>query len=832
MAGLVCTRPSLPRHYRRGVAGLIAVLAILACGDVFTCAPALAQQAFSFPPTAPARPKSGIAIAREKAGNQQQMLVKANEIDYDYTNHRVSAVGNVQIYYRNSTIEADRVIYDQTTKRLHAEGNVRLTEVDGKVTYGTIMDLSDDYRDGFVDSLRLDTPDQTRMAAARAERTNGNTTIFHSGVYTACAPCKDDPKKPPLWQVKAARIIHDQTEKMIYFEQARLEFFGVPLLWMPYFSAPDPTVKRKTGFLMPWINSSSVYGQAVEIPYYWALAPDYDATFSPMITTKQGALLQGEFRQRLLNGAYSVRAAGIYQQDRAYFANPTPGVTAPGDRNFRGSVESDGQFALNDKWVWGWDGVVLTDKTFLTDYNPRLSNYHYVDTLGGAASSGLSQIYLSGKGNRSYFDIRSMYYYGFSTADVQKQIPVIHPVLDYDYTFDHPIMGGELGYNLNFTSLTRDQANFDAINQAALNGGTCSQTADPNIIKSSDCLLRGMPGTYSRFSAQAHWRRTFTDSLGQQFTPFASLRADAGSMQIANDPGVSNYLPTGDTNLVRAMPTVGVEYRYPFISVQSWGTQTVEPIAQVIARPNETQAGKWPNEDAQSLIFDDSNLFKVDKFSGWDRVEGGGRANYGLTYTAQFNRGGALNVLFGQSYSLWGNSFAQAGIANAGLDSGLDTTRSDYVARASYQPNSTFKFISRFRFDNDTFAVRRTELEASANFDRWSTSLLYGNYAAQPDIGFLDRRQGLLGSGSVKIDANWVLRGSALYDLNAKEFASNSLGVAYVNDCLILGLNYITNYSYGTGAPLLNHTVMLQLSLRTLGDTSVSQAVGSNANSH
>ena len=832
MAGLVCTRPSLPRPYRRGVAGLIAVLAILACGDVFTCAPALAQQVFSFPPTAPARPKSAIAITREKAGNQQQMLVKANEIDYDYTNHRVSAVGNVQIYYRNSTIEADRVIYDQTTKRLHAEGNVRLTEVDGKVTYGTIMDLSDDYRDGFVDSLRLDTPDQTRMAAARAERTNGNTTIFHSGVYTACAPCKDDPKKPPLWQVKAARIIHDQTEKMIYFEQARLEFFGVPLLWMPYFSAPDPTVKRKTGFLMPWINSSSVYGQALEIPYYWALAPDYDATFSPMITTKQGALLQGEFRQRLLNGAYSFRAAGIYQQDRAYFANPTPGVTAPGDRNFRGSVESDGQFALNDKWVWGWDGVVLTDKTFLTDYNPRLSTYHYVDTFGGAANSGLSQIYLSGKGNRSYFDIRSMYYYGFSTADVQKQIPVIHPVLDYDYTFDHPIMGGELGYNLNFTSLTRDQANFDAINQAALNGGTCSQTADPSIIKSSDCLLRGMPGTYSRFSAQAHWRRTFTDSLGQQFTPFASLRADAGSMQIANDPGVSNYLPTGDTNLVRAMPTVGVEYRYPFISVQSWGTQTVEPIAQVIARPNETQAGKWPNEDAQSLIFDDSNLFKVDKFSGWDRVEGGGRANYGLTYTAQFNRGGALNVLFGQSYSLWGNSFAQAGIANAGLDSGLDTTRSDYVARASYQPNSTFKFVSRFRFDNDTFETKRTELEASANFDRWSTSLLYGNYAAQPDIGFLDRRQGLLGSASVKIDANWVLRGSALYDLNAKEFASNSLGVAYVNDCLILGLNYITNYSYGTGAPLLNHTIMLQLSLRTLGDTSVSQAVGSNANSH
>ena len=101
------------------------------------------------------------------------------------------------------------------------------------------------------------------MAATRAERSSGNYTVFHNGVYTACAPCKDDPKKPPLWQVKAARIIHDQGEKMIYFEDARIEFFGQPLLYMPYFSAPDPTVKRKTGFLMPSISTSSVYGGAI-----------------------------------------------------------------------------------------------------------------------------------------------------------------------------------------------------------------------------------------------------------------------------------------------------------------------------------------------------------------------------------------------------------------------------------------------------------------------------------------------------------------------------------------------------------------------------------------
>jgi LPS-assembly protein len=800
---------------------LAAVLGLLAFDGLLASAPA---QELQFPRRPPPPKKSQIALEREKSG-QKQMLVQANEVAYDYTNNRVAAVGNVQIYYGGSTLEANRVVYDQKTKRLHAEGNVRLTEEDGKVTYGEIMDLSDDYRDGFVDSLRLDAPDQTRMAAARAERSSGNYTVFHNGVYTACAPCKDDPKKPPLWQVKAARIIHDQTEKMIYFEDARLEFFGRPIAWLPYFSAPDPTVKRKTGVLAPLISSSSVYGGAIEVPYYWALAPDYDATFAPKITTKQGPLLQGEFRQRLINGAYSIRAAGIYQLDKDYFIR-SDGSTTPGYRDFRGSLESSGLFALNNKWVWGWDGVLLSDKTFFQDYNPSLSRYRTTDPFQNTYSEAISQAFITGKGNRSYFDARSIYYFGFSQADTQTQIPVIHPVIDYTYTFDRPILGGELSYKLNFTSLTRQDADFDAITQSALNNGTCTQTANPAIKNTTNCLLRGVPGTYTRFSAQTQWRRGITDQFGQVFTPFASVRVDAGSMQIKDQPGVANYIQTGDDNLMRAMPTVGLEYRYPFINFQSWGTQTIEPIAQVIFRPNEQQIGRWQTEDAQSLVFDDGNLFRVDKFSGWDRVEGGSRANYGLQYTAQINQGGFVNVLFGQSYNLFGqNSFALGGTTNTGLDSGLDTTKSDYVARVSYQPNSIYTLTSRFRFNNDTFQVQRTELEGRANFDRWSGALLYGNYGAQPALGILDRQQGILGTGQVKLDANWVLLGSARYDINAGKFDQTRVGVGYVDDCLILGLNYITNYTY-SGNVQANHTVMLQISLRTLGGTSVGQPVG------
>src|SRR5262249_34895744 len=159
--------------------------------------------------------------------------------------------------------------------------------------------------------------------------------------------------------------------------------------------------------------------------------------------------------------------------------------------------------------------------------------------------------FLAGKGNRSYFDARTIYYLGLSEADTQSQIPVIHPVIDYNYVFDRPIFGGELGYRVNLTSLTRSDADFDPIPQSALNTRTCTQTANPANKPSASCLLRGAPGTYSRFSAATQWRRSITDQFGQVFTPFASVRVDASSMQISNEPGVSNFINTGESDLVR-----------------------------------------------------------------------------------------------------------------------------------------------------------------------------------------------------------------------------------------------------------------------------------------
>jgi LPS-assembly protein len=785
---------------------------LLSCALGLATSPSAFAQSFTYNP----RPPKPVTV---RPVNDGQMLVQATEVDYDYNNSRVSAVGNVQLFHNGTSVEADKVIYDQKTKRLHAEGNIRMTDAEGKITYANIMDLSDDYRDGFVDSLRVDTADATRMAATRADRTSGNYTVFENGVYTACAPCKDDPRKPPLWQVKGARIIHDQIDKMLYFENAQLEFFGVPMAYIPYMSTPDPTVKRKSGFLTPNFTTNSTYGYGVEVPYFWAIAPDYDATFNPRFMTSQGVLMQAEFRQRLMDGSYQIRAYGIDQLDPGAFAGQ------PGDRQFRGGVETKGEFALNDKWVWGWEGVALTDYMLLSDY--RLSVYRdQLASFLALPTEAPSQLFITGVGNRSYFDARTIYY--LSLSGNQSQVPVVWPVVDYSNVINHSVLGGEVSYKTNFTNLTRDSVVYDPINATSAANGTCLATSADSAksIIPANCLMRGMPGTYTRFSGEVDWRRSFTDSAGEIWTPFASLRADAINAEISNQPGVSNYLPVGDTQALRVMPTIGLEYRYPFINVQPWGTTTIEPIAQVIIRPNESYAGKLPNEDSQSMTFDTSNLFSVDKFSGYDRVEGGGRANAGVQATTQFDRGGSVTAVFGQSYQLFGmNSFAVQDVTNTAVDSGLQTPKSDYVASLSYSPNRTYTIATRARFDQATGSIQRFEAEARANFDRWSVSILYGDYAPQPDLGYLARREGILVSGSVKIASNWVATGAARWDLVANQINQYVVGAGYVDDCFVLAANYVTSFSYATttSPPILGHAFMLQFGLRTLADSSAAK---------
>ena len=267
---------------------------------------------------------------------------------------------------------------------------------------------------------------------------------------------------------------------MLYFEDARLEFYGVPMAYMPFFSTPDPTVQRKSGFLVPTFTSYTPFGVGVEVPYYFALAPDYDLTLSPRFATRQGVLMQGEFRQRLMDGAYQIRAYGINQLDPDAFGS------GPGNRDFRGGVDTQGQFALNDKWVWGWDGVLLSDYFFFSDY--RLRQYRDpMQSFLTLPTEAISQLYLTGVGNRSYFDARAIYYLSFSGN--QSMVPVVAPVIDYSNVINHSVIGGEFSYKFNFVNLARDQPQFDPISTLANTSFVCAPTSAELSSEKSDQLF-------------------------------------------------------------------------------------------------------------------------------------------------------------------------------------------------------------------------------------------------------------------------------------------------------------------------------------------------------
>lgn len=797
--------------------------------------------------------------ARSESGQTDRMLVDADQMQYDRDANTITAAGNVQIYYQGRILQADKVVYNQTTKRVFAEGNAKLTERDGSVAYSNRFELSEDFRDGFVDSLRTVSADNTRFNAERAERIGGETTVFENGEYTACPECKTDPSKPPFWRVKAKKIIHNNSEQTVYYEDATFELFGMPIAWLPYFSTPDPSVKRKSGVLAPRYIASNNLGAGVAIPLYWALAPNYDLTVTPTFLTRQGVLGVAEWRHRLLNGSYTIRASGIFQQDPAAFQ---PAPYGPGNRDFRGAVETKGQFNINTQWKLGWDITVMSDRWFTRDY--KLPNAVLAQNFFREA---ISTVYLTGQGERGYFDLRGYYFRGLSASDLQEQLPIVGPLIDYNKTFDLPPdrtwgIGGQAEIDINFTNVTRDLAAFESIGARQLDKAyglydVC--TPGPGgLYYPANCLIRGMGGNYARLSASGSWKRQFIDPIGQVWTPFAFanfngswLKLDtSGSMTFANNclgcySTISNASQTNffgnDDQVFRGaiLPGAGVEYRFPFIARTDGASHVVEPIAQIITRPAAIRSRTLVNEDAQSLVFDDTNLFAWSKYSGYDRIEGGTRANYGAQYTATFDRGGYASFMVGQSYQLAGpNSYASPDVANTGLESGLDTRRSDYIARAAFAPNSTYSFVAKARFDVDSFDMRRFDLAAHANWGQLEATLLYANYDAQPLIGYYKPRQGFGASTKIKFTENYFLNGSIIVDMSRQTYstinntggkqaplfsvAGLGVGAGYTDECTTLAVTYTSILQENAlGVQERNQTIALQLQLRTLGDARV-----------
>jgi len=253
---------------------------------------------------------------------------------------------------------------------------------------------------------------KTYFSAPRAERIEGDTTVFDKGTYTTCEACKDNPDRPPLWRVRAKRIIHKNDEKMIYYEDAWLEFSGIPVAYVPFFSAPDPSVTRKSGILSPYLAMATNSAPASAFRFFGHLRRlrlDVHADlFFPA-----GVFAKAEWRQRLESGSYFIRATGISEQNPAVFPVSPYGS---GSQSARGSLESKGDFYIADEWKFGWEFTLLSDKWYLNDYHvpDQALSYNYI-------SETTSTVYLTGQGDRGYFDLRGYSFEGLSSHDIQAQ---------------------------------------------------------------------------------------------------------------------------------------------------------------------------------------------------------------------------------------------------------------------------------------------------------------------------------------------------------------------------------------------------------------------------
>ncbi|MEJ8475345.1 LPS-assembly protein LptD [Roseibium algae] len=732
-----------------------------------------------------------------------QMQLESAQIIYDFDKDVITASGKVQVLYDSYTVEADQIVFDRGTATLTARGNVIMTEPEGNIVRSNELILSDDLAEGFAKALQIDTPERTRFIAEQASRTAGNVTTFENGIYTVYTRPTTPLNKPPLWRIRAATIIHDQKERTIYYEDASLELFGQPVAYMPYFSMPDPTVKRKSGFLMPSGVIADRLGYGVSVPYYWALSPSYDLTTTITPLSSQGVLGDVNFRHRLMSGSYSIAAAGLFQ------ARPSEFAGSSGDTRWRGAVNTTGSFNLTDEWSYGWNLTYKSDRAFLEDYS-----FTSFDDNGET-----SEIYLDGNTTRNALTFRG-YAFSLSQEDyttdglnnpssafspigqsLQDKQPFVLPVIDYSYVFDDPIAGGELSLGANFTSLTR--AETDAF-----------QATGSDVNR-----FRGVDGTFSRLSLKSDWRRTFIDPLGQVFTPFAYVRGDLFFLASAD----KNVTALADESFVgRAMPAAGLEYRYPIIATFDGGNQIFEPVAQVIVRPNEQRIGELPNEDAQSIVFDATTLFNYDKFSGFDRAEGGSRMNVGLNYKLQLNNGHFLSALFGRSYQIAGdNSYAKADILGATQDSGLATGQSDYVSSVYIDTDYGVRLGAQARLDDKDFRVRRFQAQATGTYGPVVSSLAYAFLGEQPDLGINDPREEVLGSASLRLQENWRVFGSLRYDLENMDIVQDGFGLGYDDEGFSFSVSYAEDRSRNNGEEV-DRTIFFRVGLRTIGNTQVS----------
>lgn len=735
----------------------------------------------------------------------------AKALTHDDVNQTVTAIGDVELVQGKQILRADKMVYYLAEDKVSAIGNVSLLDERGDVHFAEYAELHDQMKDGFIQGLLSLLADGSRFTATTAKReNNGMKTTMTEATYTICKVCENDPH--PLWQIQAAQIVHNEEDKSIDYKDAWLDFMGVPVIYSPIFSHPDPTEKQKSGLLRPTYGWSSDLGTHVEGGYYYAIAPDKDLTLQVEPTTLAGTILKGEWRERFENGSLNIDST-VADSDR----DIEEGTIGP-DR-VRGSIFANGLFDVNNEWRSGFDLQRSSDKQYLNYYdisnnaapsvqqpvlpmsnnsaqnsNPSSSWFNTSSenstVLGSNYSSGVltSDVYAERFAGRDYSRISAMDFDDLRVG-IEPQQPNIVPMME------HTMMGEP-------NALWGGRWEFD--------------TSALGLFQDADYQNE------QRGSFSTGWERQGHSASGFSNVVQLNVRTDFYGVQSSDE--AAN--PGENGTIARGMATAGMISSYPLIKPLDNGQVIVEPIAGINISPDVgSKNSEIPDEDSQDVQLDVDNLFQPNRYPGLDRQEDGGRVNYGVRTGLYADDGMFGKVFLGESYRLYGDDLYPEG-------SGLETRRSDVVGQVKLGLSKYLDADYRVQLDSDTLAVRRHEVQAGGGDDRFRLNVRYFylapvagltpvseiNDTDAPD--FNDVRQQLETDGSYNITSTWRLHAADLIDLGDEPgLRSATTGIEYTNECFSYGLEgsrIIADTVSGDNQT----TIMLHIAFRGLGEFS------------
>ena len=547
----------------------------------------------------------------------------------------------------------------------------------------------------------------------------------------------------PLWQIKARRVLHDAEAQEVIYRDATLEVLGMPIAYTPFLSHPDPTVERKSGILTPTFGASSLLGSSIQVPYFWAIADDRDLTFDPIISSDQFPVVTGEYRQRFADGENRTRLS--FTRDDAQ----------TGEDRLRGHIDSETRFSIDELWRWGADVKLASDDTYLGRYGFKNS-----DTL-------TNRLYVEGFGSRSHAVAEGLYFQGLRDSDIQDETPVVLPNLEYSYVSPPGEYGGMTTLDTNFRALTRDQ-------------GASSQ----------------------RISLTPGWQISHTDGIGSITSFRASVQGDLYNVDDVDTPSGREDAVVG-----RIFPQAVVNWRYPWIRRSGPNSQLIEPLLALVLAPNGGNPDEIPDEDSQSVAFDETNLFGANRFSGTDRVEGGQRIVYGFRTGVFGEQGGSSTLTVGQSIR-----FRESNPFPSGT--GLEDQVSDIVASLQIKPNRFTNLLYKTRFDHDSLRARRTEISAAIGPPALNLDLNYVFF--DRTSGFADREE-VTAALSSKLTEAWSARIQTQRDLTS-EGGTLSYGgsLVYKCDCMDFELVYARTFTTDRDIPSVE-SLTFRVTFKSLG---------------